>query len=725
MASNEELKSFILPLIDTIQSDRGDARVNALGTVWNLSAVDENGVYMGSKDLGLLPALVAVISSDRGGARVNALGTLMNLSVTEENRAYMGSKDLGLLPALIAVVSSDSGDARVKALGTLRILSSDDDIGVYMGSKDLGLLPVLVAVVSSDSGDTRLTALGMLMNLSATDENRAYMGSKDLDLLPALIAVVSSDSGDARVKALGTLWNLSLRHENIDYLVCCHGMSVVLAALQLSPKGSDSFKTSLTVLMVSGRILSAARDLFVAGGVEIISPLLDGGGVDGIKAAIILSFLLGKEESRGTQLSLLESKPQLTDLLESIFNNTVNGLGGDGYEFGNFDLVVIVAAIASMAVSDNNKAILSQRPTILLCLFQVLSLFLDDSPPIPYRGTGNSYGVGGGGQDIESAESAIESLQLLSFVYENDSDLRQHYKEIGVDVLFSMKRIMTHPKLSNNAKQGAQYLRNRLEEKTVPLPTVETAIPSVVEHKKHLMLSYAWGCKKELVISLQEKLTSFGVEVWRDETGSSLLSKMQGATDDIMAKAIELSHTVVVCVSPHYKASANCRQEGKYTNAMYKKGMLNIIYVMMDGDYYKSVDGWLGIMLGDSLWYPLWDAQQIIQTASEIVTNISACSFCDATQHLALPTLVPTIKPTTKTETSQAPNYDEVWTLLTDPSKASDPDRLTKFLSELGLSKALELVDCDNEMWNDIASYLKPIPKRALLRILARKNPEK
>mmetsp|Transcript_12713 Transcript_12713/g.17346 ORF Transcript_12713/g.17346 Transcript_12713/m.17346 type:complete len:620 (+) Transcript_12713:226-2085(+) len=595
----------------------------------------------------------------------------------------------------------------------------------------------LINIMGFGRDNARVEALGKLMNLSYADENGVYMGSKDLGLLPALIAVVSSDSGEARVKALGTLWNLSLRHENIDYLVCCHGMSVVLAALQLSPKGSDSFKTSLTVLMVSGRILSAARDLFVAGGVEIISPLLDGGGVDGIKAAIILSFLLGKEESRGTQLSLLESKPQLTDLLESIFNNTVNGLGGDGYEFGNFDLVVIVAAIASMAVSDNNKAILSQRPTILLCLFQVLSLFLDDSPPIPYRGTGNSYGVGGGGQDIESAESAIESLQLLSFVYENDSDLRQHYKEIGVDVLFSMKRIMTHPKLSNNAKQGAQYLRNRLEEKTVPLPTVETAIPSVVEHKKHLMLSYAWGCKKELVISLQEKLTSFGVEVWRDETGSSLLSKMQGATDDIMAKAIELSHTVVVCVSPHYKASANCRQEGKYTNAMYKKGMLNIIYVMMDGDYYKSVDGWLGIMLGDSLWYPLWDAQNVIQTASDIAANVTACHRGD-TPHLVVPqasspakddSLRPPVgSPVTLVQQSSPaidPHYDEAWTILTDPSKASDPEGLMTLFSKLGLSKASELVDCDEEIWNDLASYLKPIPKRALLRILARKNPEK
>ena len=569
------------------------------------------------------------------------------------------------------------------------------------------------------------------------------MGSKDLGLLPALVTVISSDNGDARVMALVALWNLSVNHLNIEYLVCCNVMPVVLAVLQSSSRESDSFRYSLTVLMVSAREISAARALVAAGGVGTITALLDCGGVEGIEAAIVLSFLLGRDESGGAQLSLLESKPQLGDLLESIFDNTMNGLGGDGYEFGDFDLIVIVAAIASMAVSDKNKAILLQKSTILRCLYQVLSLFLDDAAPIPYRGTAPSRGgVGGGGQDIESAESAIEALQLLSFVYENNFDLRQQYRVLELDILPLLKRVATHSKLSEETKRSAQHLRSRLEDLADPpsqATTVEITTTLNTISRKHLMLSYAWGCRKELVISLQEKLTSLGLEVWRDETGSSLLTKMQGAVDDIMAQAIELSHTVVVCVSPHYKASANCRQEGKYTNTMYKKGKLNVIYVMMDGDYFNSVDGWLAIMLGDSLWYPLWDAQHVFKTASDIAATVAAASSCNTTSTVVpFPTSSQSHtaggSPTVATAPSNAVVFstgaseeacDEVWTLLTDPSKASDPDRLMTVLSELGLSKACELVDYDNEMWNDLAAYLKPIPKRALLRILAKKSSEK
>eukprot|EP01036_Dinobryon_divergens_P047641 gene47641-63882_t len=332
------------------------------------------------------------------------------------------------------------------------------------------------------------------------------MGSPDLGLVPALVAAVSSDREEARVNALETLWNLSLHLANIEYLVNCNCMVIVLAALQSSPRESDSFQRSLTVLMVSSRKITAARALTAAGGVGIIMALMNSGGLSRIKAAIILSFLLGRDESSGAQLSLLESKPELGDLLASIFNNTVNGMDGDDYYFGSFDLIVLVAGIASMAVSDNNKAVILQKPTILRCLFLVLSLFMGDAPPIAYRGAAAADGivVGGGGQDIESAESAIEALQRLSFAYESDSDLRQHYNVIEMDPVSLLKRLSTHSKLSYDARRGAQHLSRRLQEVADEPPTAEEDIstPSVVvDNKKHLMLSYAWGCRKELVIS--------------------------------------------------------------------------------------------------------------------------------------------------------------------------------------------------------------------------------
>lgn len=63
--------------------------------------------------------------------------------------------------------------------------------------------------------------------------------------------------------------------------------------------------------------------------------------------------------------------------------------------------------------------------------------------------------------------------------------------------------------------------------------------------------------------------------------------------------------------------------EGKYANSLCKKGKLNLVFLMMDKSYTthseNSIDGWLAFMIGDALWYPLWDSNQIDYTAKEII----------------------------------------------------------------------------------------------------------
>jgi hypothetical protein len=99
--------------------------------------------------------------------------------------------------------------------------------------------------------------------------------------------------------------------------------------------------------------------------------------------------------------------------------------------------------------------------------------------------------------------------------------------------------------------------------------------------------------------------------------------QMSGETDSRMAEAIEASSFVVVCVSSKYKDSANCRMEAKYTNSLAKKGMLNCVFVMMDSNYTTHsspdcIDGWLAFMIGDALWYPLWEEAKVQGTANEL-----------------------------------------------------------------------------------------------------------
>ncbi len=65
--------------------------------------------------------------------------------------------------------------------------------------------------------------------------------------------------------------------------------------------------------------------------------------------------------------------------------------------------------------------------------------------------------------------------------------------------------------------------------------------------KRHIMFSYSWA-DKDRVLKLQTLLLAFGFDVWRDETGSSLLPAMVGHTDDMMTKAVARSSHVVIFV---------------------------------------------------------------------------------------------------------------------------------------------------------------------------------
>jgi hypothetical protein len=93
------------------------------------------------------------------------------------------------------------------------------------------------------------------------------------------------------------------------------------------------------------------------------------------------------------------------------------------------------------------------------------------------------------------------------------------------------------------------------------------------------MLSNCRRVKKELVAALAVGLRAKGVDVWRDEEGSQCVPAMNSSTDDCMATAVECSHTIIVCVSRAYKASANCKMKAKYANDMHKRGRVELVFV--------------------------------------------------------------------------------------------------------------------------------------------------
>ena len=72
-----------------------------------------------------------------------------------------------------------------------------------------------------------------------------------------------------------------------------------------------------------------------------------------------------------------------------------------------------------------------------------------------------------------------------------------------------------------------------------------------------------------------------------------------------MAKAVENSSVVLVCVSERYKESPNCRSEAEYASQLRK----DIIPLMMQRKY--RGDGWLGMLVGTKLWFDFNSRQSI------------------------------------------------------------------------------------------------------------------
>eukprot|EP01046_Picozoa_sp_COSAG06_P021539 COSAG06_NODE_1624_length_8892_cov_3872.704424_2_plen_1157_part_00 len=106
----------------------------------------------------------------------------------------------------------------------------------------------------------------------------------------------------------------------------------------------------------------------------------------------------------------------------------------------------------------------------------------------------------------------------------------------------------------------------------------------------HVMASYNWD-HQDVILRVVASLQDRGYLVWVDT------EQMKGATVDTMALAVEGSEVVLIGVSRAYKESSNCRMEAQY--ALQKKKPL--VPLMMTEGY--EADGWLGLLLGTSMWY--------------------------------------------------------------------------------------------------------------------------
>jgi hypothetical protein len=202
-----------------------------------------------------------------------------------------------------------------------------------------------------------------------------------------------------------------------------------------------------------------------------------------------------------------------------------------------------------LSCSDSNKLIMGSIRLVRL-LAQSLRLFVEQKPSL--RSGGDAKG---GGEDIPSARFAVAALVQLSFLHDSDSSLLSLMPP-DIELPWLLNSFAGSAKdVGDDARLHARTLAKRLACKSVLSKSSPLQLPSALQVQKHVMISYCWAdaAKPEIVNRLGQLLRDNGIDVWMDQSGSSLVGPMSDSTDETMALAVEASSAVIVCVSQKYK----------------------------------------------------------------------------------------------------------------------------------------------------------------------------
>lgn len=176
---------------------------------------------------------------------------------------------------------------------------------------------------------------------------------------------------------------------------------------------------------------------------------------------------------------------------------------------------------------------------------------------------------------------ALEILLALSFNNEACSILRKDLNFINHIRQLSSKTD------SNRAgiQRAAEGLLWKLEEEEVAVAKSN----NVNCCKYDIMISYSHK-DQEICLQIHEQLVRDGYQVWVDR------DCLRGPTMIGIAKAIENSEYVLICVSNAYKQSVYCQSEAHYAF----ERRCRLIPIIVEPNY--KPDGWLGIIVCGKLY---------------------------------------------------------------------------------------------------------------------------
>ncbi|XP_059159266.1 uncharacterized protein LOC131943266 [Physella acuta] len=171
---------------------------------------------------------------------------------------------------------------------------------------------------------------------------------------------------------------------------------------------------------------------------------------------------------------------------------------------------------------------------------------------------------------------------------------------------------------------------------------------------RHIFVSY---CHKDkmLVNKIYRGLTDDGFDVWIDQ------ENMGGNLLEGMAKAVEDSWVVLICMSEHYQSSPNCKIEAEYTVMQHKE------YIMLKMQENFSPQGWLGATQGAKKFYDFSKSGNYDSMLKELLKELQAVRFRVLLDLKQVPIVQDKKLPTTSTTQPSLPTTTSVTRERTNP----------------------------------------------------------
>ena len=446
-------------LIDVIEP--GDTRTKAATVMGKLDVLPELP--------SLLKLVIEIADTTSLPQAISAINIVLNLANKSGNKEQLRWKNLGLLAAMEKAFVLHSQDTRSNMMAVFGKLNVEVPASI---------IAVIAQKLVSANAEQEKHGIFLLSNgyvYNCTDQKELVnILSPSNGLFIAILALVRANPcGHHTEDVMKLFMRVAKREESAPLLIEAQVPALILDIFHVYGKdiGPIEDRASfyigychLTIMHLSQWAV-AYDPLRCLGFVSLLLPVVKIKQRYGLYCMVALSYLVGREENSEDAKQFRLNEQNLEAVLDAL-SNTVKRQKGDGYQYSVFTFPVIVGAVLTLSISDENKKFLG-RQKVTVPLIKILEDFVAGV---------EGDNVGGGKDDVKSAEYAMEALLQLSFLHDSDEDLRASdlfpKSSTGslahlVELLESMESQHATLGLSAAAKASASSLLSRLVERVV------------------------------------------------------------------------------------------------------------------------------------------------------------------------------------------------------------------------------------------------------------------